>query len=157
MNSLRNLILFALILPGCSAVRHTTEFQKDSVFVSVHDEVIVRDTVVMIAPPDETDKAVIRDTDTSRLQTSLAESEAFVKNGQLYHTLRNRTERLWPVKVQYYDRVKTQTSATLAQSRQIVEVPRELTRWQRFLMSVGWTVIVAGALWVVRKALKLFL
>lgn len=128
-----------------------TEIQKDSVFVHITDSVTFRDTVIMVPLPDESDKAVLPDTDTSRLCTSLAESEAYVSEGRLHHTLRNRSDMLLPVSVQYRDRARTEKSHTLDLKREVVEVPRELTRWQRFLQSLGLVSLTAAAIWLALK------
>ena len=141
--------LAALILAGCAPARHATEIQKDSVVVNVRE--VVRDTVILVQVPDESDRAVLPDSDTSRLSTSLAESEAWVSDGRLHHTLRNRSEQVLPVHVQYVDRVRTERSSQLATVREVVEVPRKLTPWQRFIMSVGWVALLALALWVALK------
>lgn len=157
MNSRLNafIILVMAALTSCGSARHAVEFQKDSVFVRIHDSVMVHDTVVMVQLPAESDKAILPDSDTSRLQTTLAESEAFVKNGQLHHTLRNRSECLWPVTVQYQDRLRTEQSGRLAATREVVEVPRDLTKWQRFIMTSGYVALVLLILVIARKLRRL--
>lgn len=150
MSSARRLVtLAALILAGCAPARHATESRQDSVVVTVRE--VVRDTVIMVQVPDESDRAVLPDSDTSRLSTSLAESEAWVSGGQLHHTLRNHSERVLPVSLQYVDRVRSERTSQLATVREVVEVPRELTPWQRFIMGVGWAALLALALWLALK------
>ena len=157
MNSTHNILaLLAFLLTSCAAPRVAQDYQRDSVFVHIHDSVTVRDTVVMVRLPDESDRAVLPDSDTSRLRTSLAESEAYVKDGRLHHTLHNRSERTLPVSVQYYDRVRSEKSGQSIIRKETVEVPRDFTRWQRFLMGLGWALIAAAILWLVYKALKIF-
>ena len=159
MNSTHNILaLLAILLTcgSCAAPRVAQDYQRDSVFVHIHDSVTVRDTVVMVQLPDESDRAVLPDSDTSRLRTSLAESEAYVKDGRLHHTLHNRSERTLPVSVQYYDRVRSEKSGQSIIRKETVEVPRDFTRWQRFLMGLGWALIAAAILWLVYKALKIF-
>ena len=125
------------------------ESRQDSVVVNVRE--VVRDTVIMVQVPDESDRAVLPDSDTSRLSTSLAESEAYVKDGKLHHTLRNRSEQMLPVRLQYVERLRSERTSQLASVREVVEVPRELTTWQRFIMGVGWAALLALALWLALK------
>ena len=158
MNLRRNLRALALvILAGCAPARVVTESQRDSVFVHVRDSVILRDTVIMAAIPEETDRAVLPDSDTSYLHTSLAESWAVVREGRLHHTLRNRSEMLQPVRVQYVDRAHVEKRAQLEwrHSVETVEVEKELSRWQSFLQKLGGATLIAAALWVAWKAYKL--
>lgn len=145
------IIAAAVLCAGCGQTRQMTEIQKDSVIVHITDSVTFRDTVIMVPLPDESDKAVLADTDTSRLRTSLAESEAYVSGGRLHHTLRNRSDMLLPVSVQYRDRARTEKSHTLDLKREVVEVPRELTRWQRFLQGLGLASLTAAAVWLALK------
>lgn len=152
-------ILYTLLLALCSCgtARHTANFQRDSVVVTVRDSIILRDTVIQAEIPVEADKAVLPDTDTSRLRTSLAESEAFVKNGQLHHTLRNRAEMLLPVHVQYFDRAHSETTQKLAQSHttETIEVELPINPWQRFRMTLGDALLIAAVIWAARNLAKL--
>lgn len=152
------LIFLALCAGSCAPTRIVTESQKDSVIVHIRDSVIIRDTIIQAAIPSEADKAIISDTDTSRLQTSLAESVAFVKNGQLHHTLRNRSERVQPVRVQYKDYARATTTEKLRQrsSVEFIEVEKELNAWQRFIMKVGWVALIAAAVWIFLKIKQFF-
>lgn len=160
MSSRLSILLLAIMAAvACGPAKVVTEIQKDSVFVHVRDSVILRDTVVLAPIPQESDKAVLPDTDTSRLQTSLAESEAFVKNGRLHHTLRNRSERLQQVRVQYSDRAHSMTSQSLhtGHRTEFVEVEKELNGLQRFIMGLGWATIAAGVLWLLWKLKRFFI
>ena len=105
---MRRSILLLAIMVSCGPARIVTDFQRDSVIVHVRDSVFIRDTIVNAEIPAESGANVLPDTDTSYLVTSLAESRAFVENGMLHHTLRNRSEMLLPVKVQYIDRVHSE-------------------------------------------------
>ena len=134
-----------------------TEFQRDSVIVNVRDSVFIRDTIVKVEIPAESGANVLPDTDTSFLVTSLAESRAFVENGSLHHTLRNRSEMLLPVKVQYVDRARYESKDSIGfrQVVETIEVEKELSRWQNFIMSLGYAVLVAGLAWLVWKMSRL--
>ena len=149
----RSILLLAIMVCSCGPARIVTEFQRDSVIVNVRDSVFVRDTIVKVEIPAESGANVLQGTDTSFLATSLAESRAFVENGRLHHTLRNRSEMLLPVKVQYVDRARYESKDSIG-FRQIVEtieVEKELSRWQNFIMSLGYAVLIAGLAWLVWK------
>lgn len=153
----RSILLLAIMVCSCGPARIVTEFQRDSVIVNVRDSVFIRDTIVKVEIPAESGANVLPDTDTSYLSTSLAESRAFVENGRLHHTLRNRSEMLLPVKVQYIDRVHSEQKDSIG-FRQIVEtieVEKELSRWQNFIMSLGYAVLIAGLAWLVWKISRL--
>lgn len=153
----RSILLLAIMVCSCGPARIVTEFQRDSVIVNVRDSVFIRDTIVKVEIPAESGANVLPDTDTSFLATSLAESRAFVENGRLHHTLRNRSEMLLPVKVQYVDRARYESKDSIG-FRQIVEtieVEKELSRWQNFIMSMGYALLVAGLAWLVWKLSRL--
>lgn len=138
---------------SCGPAKIVTEFQRDSVFVHVRDTFMLRDTVVEVRLPDESGANILPDSDTSYLRTSLAESEAYIENGRLHHSLRNRSDMLLPVKVQYIDRARTETRNEIGWRTivETVEVEKELSRWQHFLLSLGWAVLIAGSAWLVWK------
>ena len=141
---------------SCGPAKIVTEFQRDSVIVNVRDSVFIRDTIVMADIPVESGANVLPGSDTSYLRTSLAESRAFIKNGQLHHTLRNRSEMLLPVKVQYVDRARTEQKKTIGwrQIVETVEVEKELSKWQNFIMALGYAVLIAGVAWLAWKLSK---
>lgn len=147
------IVLFCLC--SCGAQRGVLTAQKDSVRTVISERVIYRDTVIHVPVPAESDKAVLRDTDTSLLQTSLAVSEAWVSDGNLHHTLRNRSDsvRIVPIKIpekrrnieQYNFQTRTVT----------VEVERELTRWQKFIQSLGLGAFVAACAAILYLAIRI--
>lgn len=158
MSSRYSILLLALLAASCSPARHLTESHlRDSVYVHRIDSVIVRDTVVFAQIPAESGANILPETDTSFLQTSVAESQAFVKDGRLYHTLRNRSEALLPVKVQYFDRVRSEKVAQIAwhDAVETVEVKKQLSRWQNFIMTLGYAVLIAAVAWLAWKLSKI--
>ena len=80
------------IVAGCGPAKKVMETQKDSVAVVIRDSTIFRDSIIYVKVEAEKDSVVLPDTDTSRLATRYAESEAYVSNGQLHHSLRNKSE-----------------------------------------------------------------
>ena len=117
--------------------------QKDSVSVVIHERVIVKDSLVYVEVPAESESVILPDTDTSRLETSLAQSEAWVSNGQLNHTLRHKEDVRLPKIVSIPVYLRSEETKSLAQSVIIKEVEKELNSWQSFRMSLGSLVIIA--------------
>lgn len=150
------LLLAIMVCVGCGPARVVTEYQRDSVTIHVRDSVFLRDTIVMAQIPAESGANVLPDTDTSFLQTSLAESKAYIENGRLHHTLRNRSEMLLPVTVQYVDRARTERTESIVTRKEVerIEVEKELSRWQNFVMALGYGVLVAGLAWLAWKLSK---
>lgn len=149
--------MLAVMMASCAGPRELAEFQRDSVIVHVRDSIRFRDSLILVPVPEGTDKARLSDTDTSHLSTGIAESTAFVKDGQLHHTLRNRSEAIIPIEVKIPERIRTEEKGLTRYLKTVerVEVEKELSRWQRFLQSLGWAVLTAGALWLAGKARRL--
>lgn len=129
---------------------------RDSVIIVRRDSLVLRDSVVFIELPKES-QAVETFADSSHLETSLAVSEAVVCGGVLRHSLSNKDGRLGAT-IQVPERyLITEASTDRVQViREIVEVERELTNWQRTKMNFGSAVIWVGALvllWCAFKAL----
>lgn len=153
----RNSILFVLIaflLCSCGAGRHLpiqTE-QKDSIRTVVREVTrYIRDTVIMEIPAQSAENTT-RDT-SSHLETDYAESDARIDpDGILHHTLRNK-EQDKPVPV---DVPVTQKDSIVYRDKYVyetVEVPRELTSWQKWQMRSFWILLSAVAAYLLRKPL----
>lgn len=159
MSSSDKYLIFAIftILTSCGPARVVTESQRDSVVIHVRDSVYVRDTIVMAEIPNESSTSLLPDTDTSYLQTRLAESSAYVKEGKLHHTLRNKSEMLLPVKVQYVDRARSEKTTAVGWRNivETVEVEKQLSKWQNFIMTLGYGLLIAAAGWLVWKLSKI--
>ena len=155
----RSILLLAIMVCSCGPAKIVTEFQRDSVIVHVRDSVFIRDTIVKVEIPAESGANILPDTDTSFLATSLAESRAFVENGRLHHTLRNKSEMLLPVKVQYVDRVRSEQKDSIVSKKivETIEVEKELSKWQNFIMSLGYAVLIAGLVWMVWKLSRIIM
>lgn len=151
---LRNstLIVIAFLLCSCGAGKHLpvqTE-SRDSVRVEVREVTkYIRDTA-FIPIPAQTAENTTRDT-SSHLETDYAESDARIDpDGTLYHSLRNKPQEK-PVPVQtpviqkdsivYRDKFKYET----------VEVPRDLSAWQKWQMRSFWILLSAVAVYVLKK------
>ena len=132
-----------MFVASCSTPRGVLTSQKDSVRTVITDRIVYRDTVIHVPVPVESDNAVLLDTDTSFLRTSLAESEAFVSGGRLHHSLRNRSERLQPIDIHMPVRFLQTEHSLINRQTVTVEVERELTRWQKLLQALGLGTFVA--------------
>lgn len=143
-------------MAGCAAPCHVVDYQKDSTVVHIVDSIRIIDSLILVPVPEGSDKAKLPDTDTSYLSTSVAESEAFVKNGVLHHSLRNKSEAIIPIKVSIPVRVHTQEKGLIRYLREVerVEVEKELSRWQNFIMSLGYVVLIAVVIWAIRTLYK---
>ena len=149
---------FAALLTGCAAQRAAVDHQRDSVAVIVRDSVIYRDSVVLVEIPKESGKDVVMQSDTSRLETSVAESEAWVADGRLHHTLRNKDWAFIPVTIKMPERLHYEQKDRLVYNRivETIEVEKPLNWWERFVMSVGTIAIIAAAIYIGYRARRLF-
>lgn len=149
--------MLAVMMASCAGPRELAEFQRDSVIVHVRDSVYMHDTVIMWRIPPESGANILQESDTSFLSTNLAESRAFIENGRLHHTLRNRSEALIPIEVKIPERIRTEEKGLTRYLKTVerVEVEKELSRWQRFLQGLGHAVLIAGALWLAWKLAKI--
>ena len=137
------LIYGLLCMSGCSVKRAALCTHSDCIKTVTTERIVYRDTAIYIPMPTESEKTMTQDTDTSFLQTSLAESEAFVSGGRLHHFLRNKNKLLQPVNVKIPEKVVRTTNSRLATRTVTVEVERELTRWQKLLQALGLGTFVA--------------
>lgn len=130
--------------------------QRDSTVIHIKDSIRFRDSLILVPIPQGEDKAKLPDTDTSFLQTSVAESEAFVKDGVLRHSLRNKSEAVIPIRITIPERIRTEEKGLTRYLKQVerIEVEKELSRWQRFLQGLGWTTLIAIVLWIINKVRK---
>ena len=110
---------------------------------------------MLVEIPTERERLVAAATDTSRLDTSVAWSEAFVADGKLFHTLQNK-DALLPVKITIPEKVHTEQRerAMIYKQTEIVEVEKELSKWQNFIQLLGYGVLIACVLWILNKMRK---
>ena len=149
-------IALTFAVMSCATPKVVLE-QKDSTVIHIKDSIRFRDSLVLVPVPEGSDKAKLPDTDTSFLQTSVAESEAFVKDGVLHHSLRNRSEAVIPIRITIPERIRTEEKGLTRYLKTVerIEVEKELSRWQRFLQGLGWTALIAVVLWIINKVRQL--
>ena len=149
-------IALTFAVMSCATPKVVLE-QKDSTVIHIKDSIRFRDSLVLVPIPEGADKAKLADTDTSFLQTSVAESEAFVKDGVLHHSLRNRSEAVIPIRITIPERIRTEEKGLTRYLKTVerVEMEKALSRWQRFLQGLGWTALIAVVLWIINKVRQL--
>ena len=158
MSSRVSILVVCAILTSCATPRVVVlDHQRDSSVVMIRDSIRFRDSLVLVPVPQGSDKAVLSDSDTSRLETDVAESVAYVKDGKLHHSLRNKDAALIPVTIKLPERIHAESRDRLIYNRIIeqVEVEKELSRLQRFIMSLGWVVLVGAVAWLAWKIYRL--
>jgi hypothetical protein len=150
MNSRVNLLaLLAILLASCAAPKVAQDYQRDSVITTIREEVIYKDSIIFIPLPMGNSTAILPDTDTSRLETDLAISEAYVSKGKLHHNLRNKNALL-PVEIKFPKYVYTKNDYLVRERKIIeqIEVEKQLSRWQSFIMSLGYGLLISAVIWL---------
>ena len=153
------MIAACCLATACAAPRVVVlDHQRDSSVVMIRDSIRFRDSLVLVPVPQGSDKAVLPDSDTSRLETDVAESVAYVKDGKLHHSLRNKDAALIPVTIKLPERIHAESRDRLIYNRIVeqVEVEKPLSWWERFVMSVGTIAIIAAAIYIGYRARRLF-
>jgi len=121
-----HLVTICLLLASCQP-KVITEYVTQYV---TRDSLVVRDTTIYVKLPPEVKEVVVYPKDTSNLETSLAESTAYVDSLGLHHSLRNK-DRNWGVTVPKVTRIVT-TAQESAQIRTVTkEVERKFTLWEK--------------------------
>ena len=143
------------LISACGAPKVIQDYQRDSVVLIVKDSLVLKDSIVLVEIPTERERLVVAATDTSVLETSVARSEAYVAEGKLHHTLTNK-EALIPIKVTIPEKVHTELREKALVHRQVIEVEKELSRWQNFIQLLGYGVLIACVLWLINKVRKMF-
>ncbi len=141
-----------LIISGCSPKIYPV--QRDTV-TQVRTEIVerlVRDTVEVTLPQDSV-HVQTRDT-MSVLRIKTAISEASVSGGVLTHSLYSNPAYKPEIEVIYKDRVEYRDTVIRTGSTEVVEVERELSGWQKAMMSGGYILLGAAVLLVVLGILK---
>lgn len=157
MNRKYVLPIMAFMVASCGPAKVVQDYQKDSVVTVIKDTTIYRDSIIYVKIEAEKDSAVLPDTDTSKLSTRFAESEAYVSNGQLHHSLRNKSEALIPIETKIPITIHFESKATIRDKRtvEVVEVEKQLSRWQKFIQALGYGVLIAVILWIAKKFIRL--
>lgn len=160
MDLRNNIALLAIcgLAGACATPKVVQDYQRDSVVVIVKDSLVLRDSVVLVEIPieSERERLVAAAADTSVLETSVARSVAYVDDkGFLNHSLMNK-DVLLPVKITIPERIHSEQREKAMVMRQTIEVEKELSRWQNFIQMLGYGVLIACVLWLINKVRKVF-
>lgn len=153
---MRSLIAILVMLTAfaCCPCRHLATGTTDSVRIEVRERIVeVRDTV-MVHLPDERVDTNTADT-MSRIETSAAISTAVVSDGRLLHSLWNKRQPIG-VAVDFSVTVEDITKERITTIREVVEVERKLTWWERFRLDGFWVLLALSILFVRKRVTKLF-
>ncbi len=148
------LLLIGLLTQGCSpkVVEKIQVEYRDTTIIKE----TVRDSLIRVPIPLEDWQVVVDVSEVSHLETSVAESDAFVgRDGRLHHSLSNKRDSLAAiVPIHYhhtYTAASSQTTHTLVRE---VKVEKPLSKWQSFrLRAFPWLLglLAAAGLWTFRK------
>lgn len=151
---MRQMIFLTLTLLAVSCSPRIYPVQRDTVTL-VRTEIVerlVRDTVEISLPQDS---VFVQTRDTmSVLRIKAAISEASVSGGVLTHSLYSNPAYKPEIEVVYKDRIEYRDTTIYASNTEVVEVERELSGWQRAMMSGGYILLGAVVLLVVLGILK---
>lgn len=169
---MRNLVIIvvslaAIMLTGCHSSKQVLPStpvivnNTDSVRTEYIETVRIDTVLVEVPVPMESAKQVVPDS-TSHLETSLAESDAWINaDGTLGHSINNKEQKL---KAEVLVPVKDiQTNNTEASVREVpvpypepVYIERDFTKWESFRLGAFWYLVVTVLIslgWILRKPL----
>lgn len=151
---MRQMILMFAAMLAVSCSPKVYPVQRDTVTL-VRTEIVerlVRDTVEITLPQDS---VFVQTRDTmSVLRIKAAISEASVSGGILSHSLYSNPAYKPEIEVVYKDRIEYRDTTIHTSNIEVIEVERELSGWQRAMMSGGYILLGAVALLVVLGILK---
>ena len=146
-------ILLAALLAASSSPK-VYPVQRDTV-TQVRTEIVerlVRDTIEVTLPQDS---VYVQTADTmSVLRIKAAISEASVSGGVLAHSLYSNPAYKPEIEIVYKDRIEYRDTTIYASNTEVIEVERELSGWQKAMMSGGYIMLGAVVLLVVLGILK---
>lgn len=134
------------LLTACSPRVVETVRTETSTVVEYKDRVVYKDTTVYVQVPVESHSQSVAPGDSSRLETSLAESRAWVDSAGLHHTLRNKEGRV-PFEIKYPTRTIVASAVQSSRESIIKEklIDKPLTKWQKFQIW-GFRLVVLAAI-----------
>jgi len=154
-------VVFLLLIVSCSP--KIVETVRVETVKEVRDSLVLRDTTIFVPIPLGKDQAVVQVGDTSRRETAVALSDAWVgDDGFLHHTLENKSGELAyriTLPEMYLVSTVTNTSETARVLVKEVKVERPLTWWQKVRLRAFWwllAAIAAFAAWTFRGPIVKF-
>ena len=150
------LIALPVLLHGCGTVREAAKTETTETKVEYRDTTSWRDSLIYVPIPLGKDQAIVHVGDTSRLETGVAQSIAYIgSDGELHHVLENKKTSLGAVV-----KIPSRTIWTSISNNRVetitrtIEVPGRLTWWQRVRLDAFWPLVAAVVLlllWTFRK------
>lgn len=155
----RLLLVLSVLVASCAAPKIAQDYQRDTVITIIRDTTIFRDSIVFVTVKAEDKTAILSDSDTSCLATNYAESQAYVADGQLFHTLRNKSNALIPVNVTIPFTLHTEFKHSISDraKTEIVEVEKDLSWWQQTVLTIGYVCIALLLIFVLIKVFKTYI
>ena len=152
------LVVWAMLsAASCSTIKYVDRWNTEYRDTTIYQKE-VKDSLIYVPIPLEKNQAIVEIGDTSRLETSVAKSEAYINaNGRLCHTLENKREKLpalVPVTSTIINHGVTSNSTHTITNVQWRDKP--LTWWQSLKIRSFWGLLVAVVLlllWTFRKPL----
>lgn len=155
---MRKILIIAAVylLVGCGPARRIPiEAQKDSVRIEIRDSVIFRDSIVLVPVPVESSNVILPADDSSHIETSLAVSDAYIQEGKLHHSLRNKHEALLPIELKLPEKIH-QEKEYLIRDKVITETVT-VSAWESFLMTLGKLTLAGLSIWLAVVVIKRFI
>lgn len=126
-------IIIVLLLVTSCGVCHRCEALPDTRDTTIVRDTIYRDSITIIPLVDTLVVNTIPDTDISSLETDVARSVAYCREGMIHHTLENKEFARYTLQVPDYITTK---EVTLTRTI-IKEVEREFTTMEKVKMKMG--------------------
>lgn len=147
-------LLLVLSLASC-APRVIVERVTETI-IEKRDSLVYRDSLIKVPIPLEKDQAIVHIGDTSRLETSVAESIAFVDSvGFLHHKLENKKGELSTIAKIPIRYIFTGVTTTSTETISKIEYKDKPLSWfQRFRLDGFWVLlalVIGLSLWTFRK------
>lgn len=148
MKRLLPLIYLSLMLmaaASCGCYKHLPPVQtniRDSLVLNIKDSTVIHIDTVTVEIPKESSTAILPQEQSSHLETSVAESDAFVDStGLLHHSINNKAGVSVKAEVPVIEHFHSEDAFEHHLEHETVtvtvEVEKKLTKWQQFKMNVG--------------------
>lgn len=161
------LILGLMLASGCcrktvAPMAVSVQEQKDSIREVIKERVVhIHDSIPFYVPIEKIVNVYpLPPEDTSKVETSLAMSMAFIDgNGLFHHTIENKEQTIYkPVDmdVQVADTTREEFHQDNSSDTVYVDVPAQLSGGQKFLINAGWAMMALILLGIIRIVAKLW-
>lgn len=148
MKNILIILLSFFLISGCCTTKQVAEVPiKYIEKIEYRDSLIyIKDTIYIHLPAEEKTNTTKRD--SSHLETSIAISDAWVDNGELNHTLKNKDNPIKTIR----DTVFVTTNVIEYKEKEVpVEVPIEVP----YIPKIAWICIIFTCCWAVVKIAKI--